>query len=579
MRKNWTAYLSSVELLRTLCKWRAEVARKRAPLQRLWETVNGMECPEGIYPKRKEKSENDVDESTCLPSHRQWMRLGQKERKRLGEERVTEMAIFRTAMRDLAANDGKDSAPLWIANFKELLAEIEGLRGSNPLRLCEPTIHLIPKEEGKERRCLASFDRTADRFLLSKAALYLRDIVDPLLSNDCFAFRRDAAFSYRSAIEDVIRYRLAHSGETLYVAECDIQSFFDVINHDVALEAYDAFVSRLEESERPPDELRRILCAYLDAWTSRGNLMASKEPNSVEYRQLVKPLEKTGVFDFYDERDRTLVQLGVPQGGALSPLIANIVLDAADRAVRDSADPDLLYCRYCDDIIIVHTDRGKCEAALERYLDVMRRLKLPVHKVCHDFTFGSNYYDIKSKGPFEWRPCEIGAVCAAPWVSFLGVHIRYDGMVRVRKSSLEKHAKKLRKEVKRYKEAVGVGGAKLKDTSNESKVALLKSFEARLVAMGTGYSEMRKPDIGNQCWMAAFPFLTPEGPAAGQLKHLDGARGHQVAALKKHLGFQRGALPVGRKKFYGRPYSYYGALIDVERHDSRPGGMGAYSKW
>ncbi len=553
------------------------MVRKRAPSQKLWAAVDGMERPEEIYPKRK--AENNINESTCLPSHRHWMRLGQKERKRLGEEKVTETAIFRTAMRDLSAHDDNAQKPDWIANFKELLDEIEMLRNANPMRLCEPTIHLIPKEEGKERRCLASFDRTADRFLLSKAALYLRDIVDPLLSNDCFAFRRDGSFCYRSAIQDVIRYRLAHEGKPLYVAECDIQSFFDVINHDIVLESYDAFVSRLEESERPPDELRRILCAYLDAWTSRGNLMASKDQNIVEYRHLVKPLEKTGVFDFYDEEDKMSLRLGVPQGGALSPLIANIVLDEADRAVRDSDDLNLLYCRYCDDIIIVHTDRGKCESALERYLDVMRRLKLPVHQVCQDFSFGSNYYDIKSKGPFEWRPCEVGTSCAAPWVSFLGVQIRYDGMVRVRQSSLKKHAKKLRKEAKRYKEAIGVGGAKLKDTSDESKEALLKSFEARLVAMGTGYSEMRKPDIGNQCWMAAFPFLTPEGPAAGQLKHLDSARGHQVAALKKHLGFQPGALPVGRKEFHGRPYSYYGALIDVERHGSHPGDMDAYSKW
>jgi hypothetical protein len=168
---------------------------------------------------------------------------------------------------------------------------------------------------------------------------------------------------------------------------------------------------------------------------------------------------------------------------------------------------------------------------------------------------------------------------AAPWVSFLGVHVRYDGVVRVRKDSLAKHENKLMREAKRVKKAVGVGGVNLKTTTEESKEDVLRSFESHIVAMGTGYSTMRNPIRGNRCWISAFPELTPDGPAAGQMHHLDSVRGHQVSSLKKYLGFKPGKISSRGKGYFGRPYSYYGALIDVERHKSYPVDPNAYSRW
>ena len=66
-------------------------------------------------------------------------------------------------------------------------------------------------------------------------------------------------------------------------------------------------------------------------------------------------------------------------------------------------------------------------------------------------------------------------------------------------------------------------------------------------------------DYEGRSWIAAFPALTQEGPARGQMRHLDSVRGHQVSALKKRLGFSEGQLPSGKKGYYGRPYSYYGS--------------------
>lgn len=569
MEKKWTDYLSQNAILRTLCKWRAGFVKKRAPLQRLWAVVKGEEepvvaCPDNV--------------TRYLPPRRRWIRLGSKEREKLGEDRLLENTIFRTALRDLSQSDDVPTLP-WSKEFRNLQSEIELLRTSRIVKFQSPTLHLVPKSKGAERRCLASFDTVSDRLLLSKAALYLRDTFDPLLGNDCFAFRRDGAFNYRSAIEDLVRYRMEHAGKKIYVAECDIQSFFDVINHDIVLKSYDNFVHRLGKASRPPKELRRILVGYLNAFTSRGNLMASRERKIVDFRHLVKPLEATGVWRFYKRKDRAKVRLGIPQGGALSPLLANIVLYAADRAVREDPDPELFYIRFCDDVIFIHPNRSKCRAALNRYIAELGRLKLPVHPVMRRITFHAKYYDTKSKGPFAWCEMNSSVKNPIPWVSFLGVHVRYDGVVRVRKSSILRHEEQLRREVKRVKDAVGPNGINLKVSTEEAKEALLRAFEARLVAMGTGYSTMRSPNAGRRCWMAAFPMLSPESPTVGQMRHLDSVRGHQVAAIRKQLGLKSGKTLSGRKGYYGRPYSYYGALIDVERHKSYPVDPTAYSKW
>ena len=55
-------------------------------------------------------------------------------------------------------------------------------------------------------------------------------------------------------------------------------------------------------------------------------------------------------------------QRGVSQGGALSLLIANIVLNDVDQPIVSTPDPCRLFIRYCDDMILLHTNQEKCQA-------------------------------------------------------------------------------------------------------------------------------------------------------------------------------------------------------------------------
>ena len=101
-------------------------------------------------------------------------------------------------------------------------------------------------------------------------------------------------------------------------------------------------------------------------------------------------------------------RIGIPQGGALSPLLANIVMDAVDRAVLSDQDPDLFYARFCDDMIIVHPDKRKCADALHRYLEAVALLKLPVHKVSRKTRYSASYFTEKSKEPIAWKKTGLG---------------------------------------------------------------------------------------------------------------------------------------------------------------------------
>jgi hypothetical protein len=77
-----------------------------------------------------------------------------------------------------------------------------------------------------------------------------------------------------------------------------------------------------------------------------------------------------------------LSQIGVPQGGALSCFIANVVLHQADKALdrlRRRYAIKFTYLRYCDDMILVSKTKDECKAAFDAYARAARKLLLPIH--------------------------------------------------------------------------------------------------------------------------------------------------------------------------------------------------------
>jgi hypothetical protein len=77
-------------------------------------------------------------------------------------------------------------------------------------------------------------------------------------------------------------------------------------------------------------------------------------PNGV-FKWVDNELSELGYYSSIENE-----RIGIPQGGALSGLIANIILNVADKVVLETG---AFYLRFCDDMIILHPDKSNCERA------------------------------------------------------------------------------------------------------------------------------------------------------------------------------------------------------------------------
>lgn len=78
-------------------------------------------------------------------------------------------------------------------------------------------------------------------------------------------------------------------------------------------------------------------------------------------------------------------KVGIPQGGPLSGLIANIVMHSVDKAVKNAiGNDDILYCRFCDDMVLVGTDNERISMVFQSYQQAVRKSMLYAHpnKMC-----------------------------------------------------------------------------------------------------------------------------------------------------------------------------------------------------
>lgn len=221
----------------------------------------------------------------------------------------------------------------------------------------------IPKPNGKKRPL--GIPTVADRMVQQAAAQVLDGIFDSKFSDSSFGFR-----SGRSA-HDAIRQALNYLNDGYeWVVDLDIEKFFDRVNHD---------------------KLISIIRA---------------EMNEKEVLHLIRSFLKAGVME---EGKVTRSDLGTPQGGCISPLLANIYLDRFDKELESRG---LKFCRYADDVVIF----VKSEMAAERVMKSVsswldRKLFLttsptkthvcrPTQSTFLGFTFW------KGKGGWKAKPCQ-----------------------------------------------------------------------------------------------------------------------------------------------------------------------------
>src|SRR5450432_2097246 len=189
----------------------------------------------------------------------------------------------------------------------------------------------IPKPSGGTR--MLGIPTVQDRFIQQLLMQGLTPIFDPGFSEHSYGFRpgRKAQDAVRAA------QKYAQEGKE-WVVDIDITKFFDHVNHDI-------LIGRIAQVIRD----KRVL-HLIGEYLRRGAMVEGLVKASVE---------------------------GTPQGGPLSPLLANIYLDGLDKELDQRGHS---YCRYADDCNIYVSSQAAAERTLTSIQDwIEKRLRLKVN--------------------------------------------------------------------------------------------------------------------------------------------------------------------------------------------------------
>jgi RNA-directed DNA polymerase len=189
----------------------------------------------------------------------------------------------------------------------------------------------IPKASGKGMRQLG-IPTVIDRLVQQAILQVLSPLIDPTFSQSSYGFRpgRSAHDALRQAKEYVAAGRA-------WVVDLDLEKFFDRVNHDVLMH-------RLGLRVRDKRVLQ-LLGRFLRAGMMQNGVRVRREE-------------------------------GTPQGGPLSPLLANVLLDDLDKELEKRGH---CFCRYADDCNIYVGSKASGErvmASVTRFLEETLRLRV-----------------------------------------------------------------------------------------------------------------------------------------------------------------------------------------------------------
>ena len=198
----------------------------------------------------------------------------------------------------------------------------------------EPSLvkwHAIPKDGGGTREL--GIPTVLDRLVQQALLQVLQPILDPTFSDHSFGFRPGR--SAHDAVKTAQRY-IQEGRRT--VVDVDLERFFDRVNHDVLM---DRLSKRIADKR-----VLRLIRRYLSAGILKHGVELSREE-------------------------------GTPQGGPLSPLLANVLLDEVDKELERRGHA---FVRYADDCNVYVRSQRAGERVLEQLKQQYAKLRLKVNE-------------------------------------------------------------------------------------------------------------------------------------------------------------------------------------------------------